>query len=68
MAATKARSYLKDQVAMAKGELKAKYLDQGLPIPPIHSVTAACSNDMSGHYSFDFAQQVPFSMTMMITP
>ena len=56
LAATKAQSYLKAQVEMAKGDLKAEYLDKGLPIPPINSSFPACR---AGHYSFDFAQQVP---------
>ena len=46
LAATKARSYLKAQIAMAKGDLKAEYLDKGLPIPPINSSFPACSNSM----------------------
>ena len=59
LAATKAQSYLKAQVARAKENLKTNFLAKGLPIPPIHSCLPACSNAIAVHYSFDFAQQVP---------
>ncbi len=56
--ATKARSYLKSQVAKSKEEVKLIFIDQGLAVPPIHSSLPALSHDFSIHYSFDFAQQV----------
>lgn len=58
MEATKARSYLKAQIAKAKQDLKEMFLDKGVMIPPIHSSLPACSSAIDVHYSFDFAQQV----------
>ena len=56
--ATKARSYLKSQVAKAVEEVKSEFTDQGLDIPSIHSCLPSKSHSISIHYSFDFAQQV----------
>ncbi len=56
--ATKARSYLKSQVAKAKEDIKTFFLDKGLAIPPIHSSLPASNCAVEIHYSFDFAQQV----------
>ena len=58
LCATKARSYLKSQVARAKEELKATFTDKVLAIPAIHSSLPAISYSMEVHYSFDFAQEV----------
>ena len=58
IAATKARGYLKDQVEMAKQEVKILYIKKNIPIPPINSYLPAFSTPMSMHFSFDFAQQV----------
>ena len=58
MAATKARSYLKSQVAKAREDIKRTFLDKGLAVPGIHSALPAMSHTMEVHYSFDFAQQV----------
>ncbi len=61
--ATKARSYLKSQVAKAKEDIKTTFLDKGLLIPSIHSSLPALSSDVHIHYSFDFAQQVGWLKT-----
>ena len=53
--ATEARSYLKGQVDAAREDLSRTF-PSGLP--PIHSSLAPCTNDITNHYSFDFAQQV----------
>lgn len=58
LSATKARSYLKSQVAKAQQEIKTSFLDKGLVIPPLHSRLPASSFAIDIHYSFDFAQQV----------
>ena len=49
MAATKAKSYLKSQVAKAR---------EDMAVPGMHSALPAMSHTMEVHYSFDFAQQV----------
>lgn len=51
--ATKARSYLKSQVAKAKEEIKTNFLDKGEDVP-----FGSSERDIEIHYSFDFAQQV----------
>ncbi len=52
--ATKARSYLKSQVADSKEAIQAAYTT----IPPTNSNISPCSKDITVHYAFDFAQQV----------
>ena len=56
--ATKALSYLKSHVAIAKKEIGNNFVKKGLPLPAIHSLLPALGNNISMHYSFDFAQQV----------
>ena len=56
--ATKAKSYLKSQVAKAAKEVELEFTDKGLTVPPIYSSLPAISHSISIHYSFDFAQQV----------
>ena len=56
--ATKARSYLKSQIATAKEEIKIAFVNKGLDLPPVGSSLPPLSHDISIHYSFDFAQQV----------
>lgn len=56
--ATKARSYLKEQVASAKRDLKSHFIDKGLELPTVGARLAPACNNISMHFSFDFAQQV----------
>ena len=53
--ATEARSYMKAQVDASKLEL-TRVFPSGLP--PLHSTLVPACNNMTMHYSFDFAQQV----------
>ena len=53
--ATEARSYMKAQVGASKEDITRAF-PSGLP--PLRSPLAPCSNDITSHYSFDFAQQV----------
>ena len=57
--ATAARSYMRAQVEKCKEDLKRVFEENGvLNIPPMGSSLPACSNDITAHLSFDFAQQV----------
>lgn len=61
--ATKARSYLKDQVKAAKDAVKSHFTDRGLAIPPIGASLGPKCNDITMHFSFDFAQQASYHYT-----
>ena len=54
--ATEARSYLKSQLAKSKEDIQAVFA--GDTIPALGSSIPACTNNITVHYSFNFAQQV----------
>lgn len=56
--ATKARSYLKAQVQAAKDAIESHFSGRGLALPDFGTSLAPGCNNITMHYSFDFAQQV----------
>ena len=53
--ASQARSYMRSQIEDSKKALEAAFKDS---IPPLGSCLPPCSQTITVHFSFDFAQQV----------
>ena len=56
-AATEARSYMRSQVELSRKELQ-RVFESTTSVPRLGSSLPACSNQLTVHFSFDFAQQV----------